>query len=188
VIDPGAPQSADRVLAERIVRQRDPAAFRELYTRHSERLFAMAVRLSESRVDAEDAVHDTWLRAVEGLERFEWRSSLRSWLTGILVNRIRELRRGAARDARDDGDVELAVDPSPLDDATRIDLERAIAGLAPRYREVFVLHDVEGFTHDEIAGLLGIDPGTSKSQLARARCRLRRALAPERAGDDGAPR
>jgi RNA polymerase sigma factor (sigma-70 family) len=179
----------DRALVDRVVGARDEAAFRALYRRHTPRLFALAVRLTGDRADAEDAVHDAWVRAADALGGFAWRSSLATWLAGVLVNRVRELRRARRRELpADDADAAAladaltngAVDGGPLPgDADRLDLERAIAALAPRYREVLVLHDVEGFTHEEIGALLGIEPGTSKSQLARARDRVRRALAPE---------
>jgi RNA polymerase sigma-70 factor (ECF subfamily) len=140
----------------------------------------MAMRLTGESADAEDVVHDTWLRAVDGLPRFEWRSSLRTWLTSILVNRTRELERQARPVLP--LEEELAPDEPPPQlprDVDPLDLEAAIHALPAGYRQVLVLHDVEGFTHDDIAGLLDIDPGTSKSQLARARRRLRRALAPD---------
>ena len=170
----------DRALAERVATRRDPAAFHALYARHTPALYAMAMRLTGQPADAEDAVHDTWLRAVGALPRFEWRSSLRTWLTSILVNRTRELERQAR--AVLPLEEELAPDEPPPQlprDVDPLDLEAAIHALPPGYRRVLVLHDVDGFTHDDIAGLLGIDPGTSKSQLARARRRLRRMLAPD---------
>jgi RNA polymerase sigma-70 factor (ECF subfamily) len=122
---------------------------------------------------AEDVVHDAWLAAVRRLPSFEWRSALRTWLAGFVVNCARALLRH-----RDDevpaGAV--AADIEPPDIPARVDLERALARLAPRYREVLVLHDVEGYTHEDIAGMLGIEPGTSRSQLVRARAAARRLL------------
>jgi RNA polymerase sigma-70 factor, ECF subfamily len=173
--------AGDRALAERLVRERDGAAFGELYRRHGAFLHALAVRLLDDAAEAEDVVHDVWVRAVEGLPRFEWRSSLRTWLAGILLRRVREVARGAARDRPlDDGSPWPG--PAPPDAATRVDLERAIRALAPGYRQVLLLHDVEGFTHEEIGDLLGIDAGTSKSQLSRARLQVRRALEPDDSG------
>jgi RNA polymerase sigma-70 factor (ECF subfamily) len=166
----------DRELAERVMGSRDEAAFRDLYQRHTPMLYAVARRLSSTEADAMDAVHDAWLRAVDALPAFHWRSSLRTWLCGIVLNRVRELSRMDSRL------VELAEDHLPDDPVELprgvegIDLENAIAALSPRYREVLILHDAEGFTHEEIAGLLGIQPGTSKSQLARGRRRLRMIL------------
>ncbi len=128
----------------------------------------------------------TWIRAVEGLSGFGWRSTLSTWLGGIAVNCARELwregRLGADLDAAEGGP--RLVPPSHED---RIDLDRAIERLPAGYRQVFVLHDVEGYTHEEIGRLLGIDAGTSRSQLSHARRRLRASLEPPawRAGRRG---
>ena len=122
-------------------------------------------------------MHDAWVRSVSRLAAFEWKASLRTWLAGFVVNLARERRRttqgvGIALES------DLGIDDAPLHGTfDRVDLERALAALAPGYREVLILHDVEGYTHDDIAGLLGIDAGTSRSQLSRARAAMRRALA-----------
>ncbi|HUF26129.1 MAG TPA: RNA polymerase sigma factor [Gemmatimonadaceae bacterium] len=167
----------DRALADRVTSRRDPASFRALYARHTPALYAMAMRLTGEPADAEDAVHDAWIRAVEALPRFEWRSSLRTWLTGILLNRLRELERHHRPELPLD-DTVLPTDAPPdlPHDVDPLDLEAAIAALPPGYRRVLVLHDIEGFTHEDIAALLDIEPGTSKSQLSRARAHLRRSL------------
>lgn len=176
----GAPDG-DRVLADRVRRHGDAAAFRVLYRRHTPALYGTALRLVAHAADAEDAVHDTWARAVEALPRFEWRSTLRTWLTGILLNRIRELDRHGRDTLPLDEALPAAEPPVALPRGVDpMDLDAAIAALPPGYRRVLVLHDVEGFTHDDIARLLDIDPGTSKSQLSRARRQLRRALSNER--------
>jgi RNA polymerase sigma-70 factor (ECF subfamily) len=113
---------------------------------------------------------------------FGWRSALSTWLGGIAINCARELwREGRAwgETTLDEQWSGLSVSPgAPSNAEERIDLERAIERLPHGYRQVFVLHDVEGYTHEEIAGLLGIDAGTSKSQLSHARRRLRAALEP----------
>ena len=172
----------DAVLVDRLARARDPAAFDALYRRHTRVLYATAARIAGNADWAADLVHDTWLRAVESLGRFSSRSSFRTWLTGILINCHRERSRERRR-AHTEGELaaedsfEIAGAP-PLDGARidPIDLEAAVAALPPGFREVFVLHDIEGFTHDEIAELLGLVPGTSKSQLSRARKRVRQLL------------
>ena len=165
----------DRTLVEQIVSRGDERAFRLLYRRHSPALYSTALRMSSSDAQAADAVHDAWIRAVERFGDFEWRGSLRAWLTGIVVNVVRESWRAHRREeacAPDD-----IADASPAQDVLlAIDLDNAVARLAPRYREVFVLHDVDGFTHEEIARMLGVDAGTSKSQLSRARRLLRGML------------
>lgn len=172
-------QASDRELAARLLDGRDEPAFRELYRRHTPPLYATALRLSSGPPDAEDAVHDAWVRAVEALGRFEWRSSLRTWLTSILLHRLREMARQERRTLPLDDDAPLAAaaPPPPLPHGVDpLDLERAVAALPAGYRQVLVLHDVEGFTHEEIAALLEVEPGTSKSQLSRARRHLRRVL------------
>ncbi len=176
----------DRPLASAVAASGDEAAFRTLYRRHTPALYRLALRLGGGDEPwADELVQRTWIRAVEGLGGFGWRSALSTWLGGIAVNCARELwregRLGADLDA-----VEAAgglgalpgprlVPPSHED---RIDLDRAIERLPAGYRHVFVLHDVEGYTHEEIARLLGIDAGTSRSQLSHARRRLRASLEP----------
>jgi RNA polymerase sigma-70 factor, ECF subfamily len=173
---------SDDALLSRLARTGDARAFELLYHRHTRTLFATAVRVTRDRDAAADVVHDTWVRAVESLHRFENRSTLRTWLTGILMNCHRERERMRQRDAADDDvSIDDVIDPAyacPLDGSRfdRIDLDAAIAALPPRFRQVLVLHDIEGFTHEEIAEMLGLVPGTSKSQLARARSRVRALL------------
>jgi RNA polymerase sigma-70 factor (ECF subfamily) len=174
---------SDDALLDRLARTGDARAFEALYARHTPALYAIAVRMTRDGDGAADAVHDAWLRMVETLRRFEHRSTVRTWLTGILVNCVREqLRDRRRQDSHDRHPEDCAVEATssaPLDasHADPLDLEAAIAALPPRYREVLVLHDVEGFTHDEVAAILGVVPGTSKSQLARARQRVREMLA-----------
>ncbi len=152
--------------------KRDEASFRELYRAHTPSLYRFAV-LRVGVDAAEDVVQETWLRAARSLADFRWRASLRTWLTGIALNLCREhYRRGARLTALPDP-VEFGVADVALNLVGGADLLRAIATLADRYREVLLLHDVEGHTHDEIGALLRISPGTSKSQLHRARRRLR---------------
>lgn len=142
-------------------------------------LYAFALRLQGDADEANDVVQEAWIRAVRALGGFAWKSSLRTWLSGIVLNCCRErwMARGES--------LELVPDllPAPVDHADlRVDLERAIASLPTGYRTVVVLHDIEGYTHEEIAAHLGVEPGTSKSQLARARRELRARLVPASEG------
>jgi len=166
----------DRQLVAKFAGGRDPAAFGALYERHSAYLYRFALRLTAGDIaDAEDLVHDAWMRAVESLSAFKWRSSLRAWLGGILVNVARSRWRVTARDMPLEDDH--AADDEPLRGTfDRVDLQRALSALAPGFRMVLLLHDVEGYTHEEIGRALEIDAGTSKSQLSRARAAMRRAL------------
>lgn len=118
-------------------------------------------------------MQESWVRALTALRTFRAQSALRSWLCGVLVN----VRRGRIRaDWRivDAPDVEPLAETTGPDDV--IDLERAIAALPDGARDVYVLHDVHGYTHREIAEMLGVGDGTSKSQLNRARHLLRCSL------------
>jgi RNA polymerase sigma-70 factor (ECF subfamily) len=176
-------QGSDRELSERITRDGDEGAFRALYRRHTPSLYPFVLRiLGHAEADAEDAVQDTWLKAVRALPRFRWESTFRTWLLGIGLNVAREsLRRRARTDGR--GTVrELDIPVVPPPTAARLDLERAIACLPDGYRTVLLLHDVEGFTHPEISERLDIAIGTSRSQLHHARRALRRMLEPAEDG------
>jgi RNA polymerase sigma-70 factor (ECF subfamily) len=156
----------------------DEAAFRMLYRQHTPRLFAVVLRLLGRRPDAEDAVQEAWLRAVRGLAGFRRESSFASWLTGIGIRCALEILRKrpvAFEASRSEG---VTTDGPEL----TIDLERAIADLPDGYRIVLLLHDLEGFTHEEIGQLLAIEPGTSKSQLFHARRALRLRLRPDHQG------
>lgn len=169
-------QRSDRELADAIVRGGDEEAFRVLYRRHSPRVFQFVLRLLGGDVaEAEDVMQETWLRAARALGAFRWESAFSSWLSGIALNRVRELARKRKRSLTQvDGDWEFGV--PPVDAGKRIDLERALALLPPGFRTVLVLHDVEGFTHQEIGDRLGITDGTSKSQLHGARKAMRRLM------------
>jgi RNA polymerase sigma factor (sigma-70 family) len=165
----------DQALVALVMGGTSEQAFRALYRRHSPRLFRMALRLLGNEQDAEDTLQETWQRAVPKLGSFEWRSALGTWLASIAVNVAREALERRGRWVMTDLDADTIRLEGP-DGAAGVDLERAIATLPPGSRAVFVLHDVEGFTHDEIAEQLGVNAGTSKSQLFRARRALKRLL------------
>jgi RNA polymerase sigma factor (sigma-70 family) len=153
----------------------DEAAFSVLYDRHSPSLYAFLLRLlGRWRSEANDVLQDVWLRAARDLYRFRWQSSFRTWLFGIAVNRCREILRLTPNFEEELAEIDVAAPLSPTDE--RIDLERAVSRLPLRYREVVVLHDIYEHTHAEIAAMLGIDEGTSKSNLSRARAQLRRLI------------
>ena len=156
---------------------RDSTSFGHLYQAYTPSLYATAVRITGDPAAAADAVHDAWIRTVEGIDAFEQRSSFRTWLTGILINCIRESWRRDRQHAEADIGLDSVNGVPPLPhNVDPIDLEAAIVSLPAGFREVLILHDVEGFTHGEIGTMLGVMPGTSKSQLSRARQRLRETL------------
>lgn len=174
----------DRALVERLRRHGDRDAFGALYERHTARLYRLALRLcAGDRFAAEDVVHDAWVAAVPKLASFEWRSALSSWLAGFVVNFARVRRRPDADVPLEDTDA-VVEDRALTGTVARVDLERALAALPHGYREVLVLHDIEGLSHEDIGALLGITAGGSKSQLSRARAAMRRQLAPP--GGEGA--
>lgn len=172
-------QLRDRDLVAGFLRRREERAFRELYRRHAPSLNQMIVRLvGKMNGDAEDVIQATWVRAIENLDGFRWDSTLRTWLTGIAINCSREFVRRRNRSTSSELMDELvSAAPTRVNrEINRIDLERAIASLPDGYREILVLHDIEGYTHEEIADFLEIDSGTSKSQLSRARRAVRAML------------
>jgi RNA polymerase sigma-70 factor, ECF subfamily len=173
--------SDDRVLAEAILRDGDERAFSRLYDRHTGRLLGFITRLvARAPAEAEDLTQETWVRACRGLERFQWNSSFSTWLLGIGLNVVRDYLRRHNRGVTVDMDAIPEVPAPAIPQDERIDLERAIALLPDGYRMILVLHDVEGMTHDDIAGALEISAGTSKSQLSRARTAMRRLLSPDK--------
>ncbi len=172
--DPGR---EDRGLVEAFLRDRDEDAFRTLYRRHSPVMYGVVLRLVRGDAgEAEEVLQSAWIRAAERLDTFRWESTLRSWLTGVAVNCFREFTRRRKRITPMDPAMlpELEVPPSRVArPIVRIDLERAIDRLPDGYRQVLLLHDVQGYTHREIGEMMGIQDGTSKSQLSRARRAVR---------------
>ncbi len=181
-LHPAVPaRAADAALVERC-RRGELGAFEELYSQHASRLYNLAVRMLGNGADAEDAVQDTFLLAHKRLESFRGEAALGTWLYRLAVNQcLDRLRSRAGREqlATDSLDEPARIwQPAARADrpAERMDLKSAIARLPEGSRAVFVLHDVEGFEHREVAKLLGISEGTSKSQLHKARMRLREML------------
>lgn len=162
----------------RRAREGDRAAFEGIYRLHAGRVYALCLRLAGEAIQAEELVQDTFIRAWRRLRGFRGEASVGAWLHRIAVNEFYQHRRGERRrHAR-----VLPLDEPPEaagrghDPAARMDLEAALARLPDGAREVFVLFDIEGYSHAEIAGLVGIAPGTSKAHLHRARRLLRGML------------
>jgi RNA polymerase sigma-70 factor (ECF subfamily) len=154
-------------LIRRVAERRDEEAFRILYARHTGAVYGLLCRLAGRTTDASDLMLETWLRAVRHLALFRGQSEFRTWLTGIALNCHREWRRRHARELPAmQADARAALH-SASDDIAAIN--GALAALTSEHREVIVLHDIEGYTHDEIAATLEIEAGTSKSRLSRAR-------------------
>jgi RNA polymerase sigma-70 factor (ECF subfamily) len=158
----------------------DLRAFERLYRDHERRVFALCLRLSSNPELAEELTQEVFIRAWEKLGSFRGESAFSSWLYPLTVNVARSERRSRmrrlARVFPTDDVAALEPPPQTPSPETSFDLEKAMATLPPGARAVFVLHDVEGRTHEETAALLGLAPGTSKAQLHRARRLLREAL------------
>jgi len=159
----------------------DSDAFAALYRAHVGKVHALCLRLAGNAHDAADLTQDVFVRAWESLASFRGESALGSWHHGLAVKAFLGTRRASTR--REQRVFPMA-DPGVLERGEEttapglsMDLEQAIAGLPKGARTVFVLHDIEGYQHEEIARMTGIASGTSKAQLFRARRLLREALA-----------
>jgi RNA polymerase sigma-70 factor (ECF subfamily) len=170
---------SDAALLQR-VRGGDEAGFRALYQRHTPALHLLLLRLlAGNAADVDDTLQETWMACCRGLHRFRGDSSFATWLTRI---GIRAARGRMALLIHDADSVENVPSSSPpFSETTRIDLDRAIRRLPDHQRAILVLHDIEGFTHEEIGEHLSIPVGTSKVTLSRARAAVRRQLS------DGVP-
>ena len=159
----------------------DVAAYEALYRANVGRIYALCLRMTRDRDSAEELTQDVFVRAWDRLDSFRGESAFSTWLHRLAVNvvlgALRKRRRWLSRYAQadmDDAAIELAGHTSPP--ARKLDLERSIAALPPRARLVFVLHDVEGYRHAEIASQMGVAVGTCKAHLHRARSLLKEAL------------
>jgi len=161
----------------------DRRAFERLYKAHVNRVFTLCTRMCGSRVRGEELTQDVFVRTWEKLPQFRGESSFSTWIHRIAVNIVLTDRKNEGRERRrikeDDDEVGegiFAAAARTPRDADRMDLAAAIDSLPPGARQIFVLHDVEGYKHEEIAELCGITAGGSKAQLHRARLLLREAL------------
>jgi len=163
----------------------DGRAFHALLDRHMDRLFRLAVSLVGNSADAEDLLQETFAGAYRGLDRFEGRASVGTWLTRILVMQTARFRRTRRRKPM--GSIESpAFDASAASAAAgssgtggvdaRIDMQAALLQLSPAHREVLVLREFEQMSYEEIADVLGVPQGTVESRLHRARSELREKL------------
>ncbi len=178
-------RTADLELAARC-RAGDTDAFEELYRQHARRLYSLVIRMIGSAQDAEDLLQEVFLQAYRKLPGFRGESTLGTWLYRLTMNhcldhlRGRQAKMSRATASIDEESVDEPAAPDPVVPSaiSRMDLERAIEALPPGSKAAFLLHDVEGFEHQEIAAILGISEGTSKSQVHKARLKLRALLRP----------
>jgi RNA polymerase sigma-70 factor (ECF subfamily) len=156
-------------------------AFEQMYREHAPRIYSLACRMAGSPEDGEDLLQEIFLQAYRKLDSFKGESALGTWLYRLALNHCLDYvrsRRAKMNKLTETLDAETSVQPvarrqTPI---ARIDLDRAIERLPDGCREAFVLHDVEGFDHKEVGTLLGIAEGTSKSQVFKARLKLRALL------------
>lgn len=159
----------------------DATAERELYETYVDRIYRLAFRLAGDDELARDFTQATFIRAFEKIGSFRGDSSLSTWLhsigVSVALNGLRKTKRQRNREAPMEEGLSIGASHSEADPDLRERMARAIDALAEKYRTVFVMHDVEGYTHEEISGALNIPIGTSKSHLFQARSKLRVALA-----------
>lgn len=172
--------SQEMTEAELIREARDgsAAAVRALYDRHAPRVYAVVRRIAGDDHTAQDCAQEAWIRAIEALPSFRGEARFSTWLHRIAVNEaLQVVRRNKRRRERQDPmPAAISVEPEPSDVLLERRLERALDQLPDGMREVLTLHDVEGHTHREIGELLDIAEGTSKSQLSKARAKMREML------------
>jgi RNA polymerase sigma-70 factor (ECF subfamily) len=184
------PTLSDAALVE-AARGGDTRAFERLYRLHSSRIMGICLRMCRRRDVAEDCVQQTFVRAWRSLSAFEGRSAFSTWLHRIAVNEVLTYARNhGTRTETSDEDVEEAAEGGPdsggeFDAGEVVDVERAIAGLPEGARHVLVLQAVYGYSHEEVADMLGIAVGTCKAQLHRGRKLLRERMGLEAEADSG---
>ena len=169
----------ERHLIDR-VRAGDPLAERQLYEAHVDRVYRLAFRMAGDDDLARDFTQETFIRAFHRLDTFRGEAAFSTWLhsiaTSVVLNGLRKVKRFRHRETDLEHADNVAGTRREPDPDLKQRLEAAVDALPERYRLVFVMHDVEGYTHEEIGVALGVETGTSKAQLSRARAKLRDAL------------
>lgn len=162
----------------------DADAFEQIYRRHFRRVYALSLRMLSDPTQAEDMTQEVFVQLFNKIGSFRGESAFTTWLHRMTVNLIlMYFRKASTRNEllTDEGETPVQIvqgtsKPDRMPVVDRIALERAVSELPPGYRSVFILHDVEGYEHDEIARMMKISAGTSKSQLHKARLKLRQLL------------
>ncbi len=160
------------------------AAFEVIYNRYTRRTYSLCLRMTSSQTEAEDLTQEVFIQLFRKIGSFRGDSAFSTWLHRLTVNQVlMHFRRRSVKNEKTSEDGEIpeqtvvgSANPGRMQVVDRIALKAAIAELPPGYKKVFVLHDIEGFEHEEVANQLGISVGTSKSQLHKARLKLRGLL------------
>ena len=183
VVETPAQPESDQQLAKSAAAG-DMAAFEELYRRHNRRVYALCLRMTQNQSEAEDLAQEVFINLFRKVGSFRGDSAFTTWLHRMTVNQVlMHFRKRSVKleKTTEEGETPVQIvqgteNPGAMPVIDRIALDKAIAQLPPGYRAVFVLHDVEGHEHEEVARILGVAVGTSKSQLHKARMRLRSLL------------
>lgn len=165
----------------------DMGAFEQLYARHNRRVYSVCLRMTQNVAEAEDLAQEAFIQLFRKIGSFRGESAFTTWLHRLTVNQVlMHFRKRSVKLERttEEGDTPVQIvrgteNPNKMPVLDRIGLEHALKHLPPGYRSVFVLHDIEGHDHEEVAKILGVAVGTSKSQLHKARMKLRRLLKQE---------
>jgi RNA polymerase sigma-70 factor (ECF subfamily) len=162
----------------RLAAEGDARAIRMLYDRYAPRVYAVVRRIAADDDVAQDYAQEAWIRAIRALPTFRGDARFSTWLHRIAVNAaLQSLRKADTRARREEPFAQdVPIGPSHADSLLQQRLERALETLPEGMREVLILHDVEGYTHEEIGDVLGVTSGTSKSQLFKARAKMRALL------------
>ena len=160
------------------------AAFELIYQRYHRRTYSLCLRMMGSQTEAEDLTQEVFIQLFRKVGSFRGDSAFSTWLHRLTINQVlMHFRRRSFKNEKTSEDGEIpeqtvhgTADPNKMPVVDRIALKKAIGDLPNGYRNVFILHDVEGFEHEEVARKLGISVGTSKSQLHKARLKLRALL------------
>jgi RNA polymerase sigma-70 factor (ECF subfamily) len=174
---------SDQALAQKSAAG-DIQAFEEIYRRHNRRVFSLCLRMTQNISEAEDLAQEAFIQLLRKIGSFRGDSAFSTWLHRLTVNQVlMHFRKRSIKMEKttDDGETPVQIvqgteNPRAMPVIDRLAIDRAIAQLAPGYRMVFVLHDIEGYQHEEIAKMMGCSVGTSKSQLHKARLKLRALL------------
>lgn len=176
---PGSPVDDQQLIAR--IQQGDAGAERAMYDAHVDRVWRLVFRILGDADAAQDCVQETFIRAFARLTDFRGESALGTWIGSIAIstalNAVRKAKRHRGREVELDEALAIGARDRRPEPDLKARLHQAIDDLPDGYRAVFLMHDVEGYTHEEIGRTLGVQAGTSKAQLFRARAKLRTALA-----------